>query len=110
MLDPSQTGEEMKLEEVTNRILDCSHKFIEDYGINPFDVCLGPEEFNLIYNEGRNKDTTPDWHYEAAPMFYKGMRIRLTNAPGVLVGCLTAKYKGMEKLDLTEIPRVTPRP
>lgn len=80
------------LDNVVERISQCAQKYKTDYGIEPFDVCLGPSEFQLIYDEGRSTiGQPPDWHYKLAPMFYKGMRVRLMNTPGVLVGTLTSK-------------------
>ena len=77
---------------VVNKIAACAQKYKDDYGIEPFDVCLGPKEFDAIYREGRTaNEQPPDWHYKLAPMFYKGMRVRLMQSPGVLVGTLTAK-------------------
>ena len=77
---------------VVNKIAACAQKYKDDYGIEPFDVCLGPKEFDVIYREGRTtNEQPPDWHYKLAPMFYKGMRVRLMQSPGVLVGTLTAK-------------------
>lgn len=77
---------------VVERIGQCAQKYKMDYDIEPFDVCLGPAEFQLIYMEGSStREQPPDWHYTLAPMFYNGMRVRLMNTPGVLVGTLTSK-------------------
>ena len=77
---------------VVGRIAALAKKYKDDYGIEPFDVCLGPREFDVVYKEGRTaSERPPDWHYKLAPMFYSGMRIRLMNTPGVLVGTLTDK-------------------
>lgn len=77
---------------VVDRIAQCAQKYKTDYGVEPFDVCLGPAEFHVIYKEGRHScGQPPDWHYKIGPMFYKGMRVRLLNTPGVLVGTLTSK-------------------
>ena len=82
----------LTLAAVVERIAQCGAKYKTDYGVEPFDVCLGPAEFHLIYREGRSaNEQPPDWHYKLAPMFYKGMRVRLMNTPGVLVGTLTSK-------------------
>jgi hypothetical protein len=77
---------------VVEQIAQRGQKFKDDYGFDPYDVCLGPKEFDVIYHEGRTADERPpDWHYKLAPMFYKGMRVRLMSSPGVLVGILNQK-------------------
>lgn len=83
------------LYDVVREIGEKAQKYRDDYEIEPFDVCLGPKEFDLIYQNGRAETwpKPPDWHFKLAPMFYKGMRVRLLLGPGVLVGTLTNKKR-----------------
>lgn len=87
----------MTLQELIDRIKELGQKYHQDYGITPFDVCLGPVEFSLLWEEGRkecsfeNQEPIPHWHFDLAPMFYNGMRIHLLNTPGVWVGALISK-------------------
>jgi hypothetical protein len=97
---PSGSASGLTLAGVVERIAQCGAKYKTDYGVEPFDVCLGPAEFQLIYREGRSaNEQPPDWHYKLAPIFYEGMRVRLMNTPGVLVGTLTSKTPN-EKLSV----------
>lgn len=79
------------IEELTEMIRRRANKFRVDYGIDPFDVCLGPDEFATLYHSGNDACTVPDWHYALSGLFYQGMRLRRMSSPGVLVGCLTNK-------------------
>ena len=74
----------MTKQDVLNQINRRRLRFQEDYGVPPFDVCLGPEEFALV------NDNAPASN---APLWIFGMRVRQlkTENPGVLVGCLNLK-------------------
>jgi hypothetical protein len=77
---------------IGEKILAATVHFKEEYpDVNPFDVCLGSSEFEELSKECGQPPPDKQWHYEAARYFYKGMRVRLMNTPGVLVGILQSK-------------------
>lgn len=81
----------MNFKELTDKITELGDKYQRDYGIMPFNVCLGPELFALISKEQNLEsggESIPEWHFKAAPIFYKGMRLHLLSTSGIYVGTL----------------------
>lgn len=107
--EDAQKQKALTLEYVTSQIVSCGHRFQTDCGITPFDVCLGPAEFAIIYEDAQRHllvGSTPKWHHEARHLWYSGMRLRLMNTPGVLVGVLESRG---ERGNAPSVPCASPQ-
>lgn len=82
----------MIIQEVIKQIQELGIKYQQDNGITPHDICLGPVEFSLLWEEGRRMCVYENLeHHGLAPMYYQGMRIHPLSLPGIWVGTLISR-------------------
>ena len=79
----------MTIKELTDSITQKGIEFTKEWDHCALDLFLGPGEYYLLISGFQTACQVREWHYNAGPIFYKGLRVWMLASPGIEVGIVS---------------------